>query len=40
MSSDANLKTAQINLGYTEIVAPITGEVEVIQITVGNRCRS
>ena len=36
VSSDANLKTAQINLGYTEIVAPITGEVRLSKYTVGN----
>ena len=36
MSSDANMKTAQINLGYTEIVAPITGEVRLSKCTVGN----
>ena len=36
VSADANLKTAQINLGYTEIVAPITGEVGLSKYTVGN----
>ena len=40
VSSDANLKTAQINLGYTEIIAPITGEVGRIQIDEGQCCRT
>jgi len=33
---DANLKTAKINLGYTEITAPIDGKVGKTNITVGN----
>jgi membrane fusion protein (multidrug efflux system) len=36
MQDDANLKTAQINLGYTEIVSPIDGEVGRTNITKGN----
>ena len=34
--SDANLKTANVNLGYTEITAPITGEVGRTKLTAGN----
>ncbi len=34
--ADANLKTATVDLGYTEIVAPITGEVGRSKLTVGN----
>src|SRR4029077_18550186 len=34
--ADANLKTANVNLGYTEITAPITGEVGRTNITKGN----
>ena len=33
--ADANLKTATINLGYTEITAPITGEVGRTKLTSG-----
>ncbi|WP_024519573.1 efflux RND transporter periplasmic adaptor subunit [Bradyrhizobium sp. Tv2a-2] len=33
---DANLKTANINLGYTEITSPIDGKVGKTNITVGN----
>jgi membrane fusion protein, multidrug efflux system len=33
---DANLKTAKINLGYTDITSPITGKVGKTNITVGN----
>ncbi len=33
---DANLKTAKINLGYTEITSPIDGKVGKTNITVGN----
>jgi membrane fusion protein, multidrug efflux system len=36
MTSEANLATAQINLGYTEIVAPITGKVGRTALTKGN----
>jgi membrane fusion protein (multidrug efflux system) len=34
--ADANLKTANVNLGYTEITAPISGEVGRTNITKGN----
>ena len=34
--ADANLKTANVNLGYTEITAPITGEVGRTKFTKGN----
>lgn len=34
--ADANLKSATVNLGYTEIVAPITGEVGRSALTRGN----
>ena len=34
--ADANLKTANVNLGYTEIIAPITGEVGRTKVTKGN----
>ena len=34
--ADANLKTANVNLGYTEISAPITGEVGRTKVTKGN----
>jgi len=36
MSDEANLATARINLGYTDIVAPITGKVGRTNITKGN----
>jgi membrane fusion protein (multidrug efflux system) len=36
MTNEANLATAQINLGYTEIVAPITGKVGRTALTKGN----
>ena len=36
MTSEANLATAQINLGYTDIVAPITGKVGRTALTKGN----
>jgi membrane fusion protein, multidrug efflux system len=36
MSDEANLATARINLGYIEIVAPITGKVGRTNITKGN----
>jgi membrane fusion protein (multidrug efflux system) len=35
-TNEANLLTAQINLGYTDIVAPITGQVGRTKITKGN----
>src|SRR4051812_28947318 len=34
--ADANLKTANVNLGYTEITAPISGEIGRTKITKGN----
>jgi membrane fusion protein (multidrug efflux system) len=36
MTNEANLQTAQINLGYTDIVAPITGKVGRTSVTKGN----
>jgi membrane fusion protein, multidrug efflux system len=36
MADEANLATAGINLGYTDIVAPITGKVGRTNITKGN----
>jgi membrane fusion protein (multidrug efflux system) len=36
MSDEANLQTAQINLGYTDIVSPIAGKVGKTNITKGN----
>jgi membrane fusion protein, multidrug efflux system len=36
MTDEANLTTAQINLGYTDIVSPITGRVGRTNITKGN----
>jgi membrane fusion protein (multidrug efflux system) len=36
MSDEANLQTAQINLGYTDIVSPIAGRVGKTNITKGN----
>jgi membrane fusion protein, multidrug efflux system len=34
--ADANLKTANVNLGYTEIAAPISGEIGRTTATKGN----
>lgn len=34
--ADANLKTANVNLGYTEITAPIRGEIGRTNVTKGN----
>jgi membrane fusion protein (multidrug efflux system) len=34
--ADANLKTANVNLGYTEISAPIAGEIGLTKLTKGN----
>ncbi len=34
--ADANLKTANVNLGYTEITAPISGEIGRTAVTKGN----
>jgi len=36
LSDEANLSTAKINLGYTDIVAPITGKISRTNITKGN----
>jgi len=36
MQDDASLKTAQINLGYTDITSPIDGEVGKTNVTKGN----
>jgi len=36
VTADANLKTANVNLSYTEITAPITGEIGRSKLTVGN----
>jgi len=36
MTDEANLETARINLGYTDIVSPITGRASRTNITVGN----
>lgn len=34
--ADANLKSANVNLGYTEINAPITGQIGRTKVTAGN----
>lgn len=34
--ADSNLKTANVNLGYTDITAPITGEIGRTSVTKGN----
>jgi len=36
VKADANLKTATVNLGYTEIIAPISGEIGRTKVTKGN----
>jgi len=36
MSDEANLATANINLGYTDIVSPITGKISKTNVTIGN----
>jgi membrane fusion protein, multidrug efflux system len=36
MTDEANLKTAEINLGYTDITSPIAGKVGKTNITKGN----
>jgi len=36
VAADANLKTATVNLGYTEIIAPISGEIGRTKLTKGN----
>lgn len=35
-TNEGNLQTAQINLGYTDIIAPITGKVGRTSLTKGN----
>jgi membrane fusion protein (multidrug efflux system) len=36
LTDEANLQTAKINLGYTEIVAPVSGRIGRTNITKGN----
>jgi len=36
MTDEANLSTAKINLGYTEINAPIAGKISKTNVTMGN----
>ena len=36
LSAEANLKTAQINLGYTEVRAPIDGRITATSVNPGN----
>jgi membrane fusion protein, multidrug efflux system len=36
LTDEANLSTAKINLGYTDITAPITGKISRTNITKGN----
>jgi len=36
LSDEANLDTAKINLGYTDIVSPVTGRIGRTNITKGN----
>jgi membrane fusion protein (multidrug efflux system) len=36
MADQANLDTAKINLGYTDIVTPISGKISKTNVTVGN----
>jgi membrane fusion protein (multidrug efflux system) len=36
LTDEANLTTAKINLGYTDIAAPITGKISRTNITKGN----
>jgi membrane fusion protein (multidrug efflux system) len=35
-TNEGNLQTAQINLGYTDIIAPITGKIGRTSLTKGN----
>ena len=35
-TNEGNLQTAQINLGYTDIIAPITGKIGRTSVTKGN----
>ena len=36
MAAQANLQTSQINLGYTDITAPIAGKIARTLVTIGN----
>ena len=36
VTTDANLRTAKINLGYTEITSPIVGVIGKTNVTKGN----
>ena len=36
MTDQANLQTANINLGYTDIAAPIAGKIGKTNVTIGN----
>ncbi len=36
LAAQANLRTAQINLGYTDITSPITGKIGRTVVTIGN----
>ena len=36
MTDEANLQTAKINLGYTDIVSPIAGKIGRTSVTKGN----
>ncbi len=36
LAAQANLQTSQINLGYTDIAAPIAGKIGRTNVTVGN----
>ena len=36
LAAQANLQTSQINLGYTDITAPISGKIARTNVTVGN----
>ena len=36
LAAQSNLRTSQINLGYTDIVAPIAGKISRTQVTIGN----
>ena len=36
MAAEANLRTAKINLGYTDIVRPIAGKIGRTSLTKGN----
>ena len=35
-AAEATLQTAKLNLGYTEVRAPVSGRVGKLEITVGN----